>query len=230
MKGLKVTATIVLLAAAGGALAYWRTQAPVSVRVAAPERDVEIRVFGIGTIEAQISAKIGFQVPGRLIALEADQGDLLAPGAILARLDGAVQQARVQKAHVALEQSETTLAKANALLSRAQINAQQRQAIAERRQTLIERGAVSREAADDAIAAAAIARADVAVAETEVKVATAARKDFGATAAIEQSVLDQHVLVAPFKSRIIARLKEVGSTVNATEPVDRKSTRLNSSH
>jgi HlyD family secretion protein len=209
----------IVLAVATGGLVWWRSEAPVTVHVAQIERDVEARLFGIGTVEAQISARIGFQIAGRLVAVTADQGQILEAGTVIARLDSAVQEARVQKAQAAIQQSETALAKARALLERARVNYQQKQAIAERRQSLVEKGAATREATDEARTQAEIAKADVQVAEAEVSVANVARKDTASSSAIEQAVFDQHALVTPFRSRIIARLKEEGSAVNAAEPV-----------
>lgn len=214
-----VLVTFLVVIAAAGGLVWWRNNAPVAVTVAATERNVEARIFGIGTIEAQISAKIGFQIAGRIVSLDADQGQILEAGKIIARLEGSVQQARVQKAQVATQQSETGLAKAKALLTRAQVNYEQKQAIADRRQALVDKGAATREATDEARTQAEIAKADVLVAEAEVSVATVGRKDTAASSAIEAAVLDQHALMTPFRARIIARLKEEGSAVNPAEPV-----------
>ena len=50
-----------LVAAAGGAW-WYATQRPLAVPVAALERDVPIRVFGLGTIEAQVLSRVGFEV------------------------------------------------------------------------------------------------------------------------------------------------------------------------
>ncbi len=210
---------LVIVIAAAGAFAWWRNNAPLEVEVAREESGVEVRLFGIGTIEAQVAARIGFQLAGRLVSVSADQGQILETGSIIAQLDPAVQRARLQKAQVALLQSESTLVKAQALLARAQVNLRQREATAERRRTLVERGATTREAADDAQAQAEIAKADVAVAQAEVTVASTARKDFAATIAIEQALLDQHTLKTPFRSRVISRLKEEGSAINPAEPV-----------
>lgn len=208
-----------ILAAGAGAFLWWRNVAPLVLETVRIDKNIEPRLFGIGTIEAQISARLGFQLAGRIVTLAADQGQILEKGVEIARLDSSVQEARVQKAQVARQQSETAIAKAKALLARAQVNLRQREAAAERRRTLVERGAVSREAADDAIAQAEIAKADVAVAQAEVSVATAAQRDAAANFAIEKALLEQHRMVTPFKARIIARLKEAGSAVNPAEAV-----------
>lgn len=207
----------ILLAAAG--FVWWRSSAPVTVHLAQVERDVEARVFGIGTIEAQIAAQIGFQLAGRVTTVHAEQGQIHDKGTVLAQLDVTVQQARYQKALVALQQVENTIAKSLAQLKRAEVNMAQKKAIAERRLALVSRGAVTREAADEARAQFQIAEADVEVAKAEYALISATRKDLAASVAIEKALLDQHTLLAPFRARILNRLKETGSAVNPGEPV-----------
>jgi HlyD family secretion protein len=210
---------LLIVALAAGGLAWWARYSPVVVTTARVESNVEARLFGIGTIEAQISTKIGFQLAGRIISMDTDQGQIVDAGKVVSRLEATAQQARVQKSRVAMQQSETTLARTQALLARAKINFEQKMAIAERRQTLTERGTATREANEDAHTQAELARADVLVAEADVSAAAVARKDTAASAAIDIVALDQHALVTPFRSRIIARLKEEGSAVNPAEPV-----------
>jgi HlyD family secretion protein len=50
----KTAAGLVLVALAIGAAIYWHSFSEIPVRVAVVERDVEVRVFGIGTVEAQV--------------------------------------------------------------------------------------------------------------------------------------------------------------------------------
>ena len=76
-------ATLLGLAAAGGAWAL--RQRPVEVPVAREERDVPVRVFGLGTIEAQVSSRIGFEVAGTLAEVLADHGDRVPAGTVLAK-------------------------------------------------------------------------------------------------------------------------------------------------
>ena len=47
------------------------------------DRDVEVRVFGIGTVEAQVLSKIGFQIAGKVVSVAADQGDQVKADALL---------------------------------------------------------------------------------------------------------------------------------------------------
>ena len=203
----------------GGVSIYGQGFAPVEVAVARMEHDVEVRVFGIGTVEAQILSRVGFQVQGKIVELKSDQGDFIAEGAVIAKLDDAAQAARVRKAEVASQQAETAFAKAAAQRERADISYRQRQSVNQRRQALVDRGAVSREAAEDTQALEEIAKADAAIAGAEVSVARAAKEDASAQRRFEEIVLDQHILRAPFNSRVVARLKETGSIANVGEAV-----------
>ena len=201
------------------ALLYVRAYRPLEVEIAEPERNIEVRVFGVGSVEAQIVSKIGFQISGRIVALSADQGDSVAENSELARLEDSVQRARVAKAQVAKAQAEAALARARAGLNRSEVAIEQKASVNQRRQSLVGSGAVTREAADDARANESYARSDNEVAKADVQVSEAARKDVDASLAIEKVTLDQHRLVAPFNGRILARLKELGSIVAPGEAV-----------
>ncbi|HRD78151.1 MAG TPA: hypothetical protein PK264_19810, partial [Hyphomicrobiaceae bacterium] len=48
---------------------------PMGVPTAVMERDVAIRVFGLGTVEARVQSKIGFEVGATLTELAVDHGD-----------------------------------------------------------------------------------------------------------------------------------------------------------
>jgi hypothetical protein len=112
-----------LLAAAGVAAVAWAAVLrPVAVQVANTERDVPVQVFGLGTVEARVQSKIGFKVPGVLADLEADVGDRVARGAVLARLDSREQQALVARAKAAVEQAEANLQRATASVEKAEAN------------------------------------------------------------------------------------------------------------
>ena len=216
---IKVGLALGLVLAIAGGLLYWRVVREIPVRTAAPEQNVEVRVFGIGTIEAQVTSKVGFQIAGRLVSLEADQGDVVKAGALLAKLDDAGQRAKLAKTEAAKQQAAANLARAQAQRDRAQVAYQQKKSVNLRRQTLVGRGSVSQEAAEDAQAAEDIALSDIKVIESDVLVAVALREDAAAQHRIDAELLAQHELRAPFDVRIIARHKELGSVVSPGEIV-----------
>lgn len=203
--------------AVGGGL--WLTARPSMVEVAMVERDLPVRIFGLGTVEARILSRIGFSVGGAIVELNADHGDMVARGTVLARLDNAEQAARVTKAEAALSQARANRERARAGVARAEALFAQRRSASERRVALAGRGAGSEEAAEDAKAAAEIAAAELAVARSEVAVADAVLGDAEAQFRIETILLEQHILRAPYNSLVISRTKELGAVVAPTEAV-----------
>ena len=211
-------ALIAVLLAAGG-LYYWRVAREIPVQIAALQTNVEIRVFGIGTVEAQVVSRVGFQIAGKVIAIEADQGDFIKAGTVLAKLDDEAQRAKLMKTAAAKRQAAANLVKVQAQQSRAEITYQQKKKVNARRQQLAARGNVSPETAEDAQAAEETAHSDIDVFAADVGVAGALQDDTSAQRRSDEVVLAQHELRAPFDARVIARHKELGSVVNAGEPV-----------
>lgn len=206
----------VLLLAAGAGY-HWRFVREIPVRTAAPQQDVEVRVFGIGTVEAQIVSKVGFQIGGKVVAVNADQGDFVPTGTPLAQLDDAAQRAKVRKSEAAQRQAAANLARVQAQRERAEVAYQQKRNVNARRQTLAVRGTVSQETAEDSQAAEEIALGDARVIEADSKVAAVQQDDAASQRQLESVVLAQHELSAPFDARVVARHKELGSIVNPGE-------------
>jgi HlyD family secretion protein len=198
---------------------YWRFMREIPVRTVAPEQNVEIRVFGVGTIEAQVVSKVGFQIAGKVVALEADQGDMVKAGSLLAKLDDDAQRAKLRRSEAGQRQAAANLAKVEAQRGRAEISYQQKKSVNARRQTLAGRGSVSQEAAEDAQAAEEIALGDARIIEADTKVAAVLQEDAASQRQLDAVVLAQHELRAPFDARVIARSRELGSVANAGEAV-----------
>lgn len=192
---------------------------PVKMQVGAVQRDVAVEVFGLGTVEARVTSKIGFKVSGVLVELRADVGDRVAKGAVLARLDDREQAARVGRAKAATEQAEANVQRATASAQKAQANFANAKAISERRQKLVQSNSASVETAETAKTAQDAAFADVNLAASDIAVARAAIGDAKAQLQQESATLDFHTLAAPYDAMVTARLKELGSALGAGEPV-----------
>ena len=208
----------VIVALALGAM-YWFRLREIPVEIARAENGVEVRVFGIGTVEAQVVSRVGFQVAGKISMLGADQADIVKAGSVLARLDDEAQRARLSKSDAALRQSAANLQRVQAQRDRAEATYQQKRNVNARRQSLVGRGAVSQEAAEDAQAGEEIARSDLKVVEADVLVAKVLQDDASAQRRIDAVLLDQHELRAPFDARIVSRNRELGSVANAGEAI-----------
>lgn len=200
----------------GGGYA-WRFAREIPVQTAVAQSNVEVRVFGIGTVEAQVVSKVGFQIAGKVISVNADQGDFVKAGTLLAKLDDDAQRAKLMKSEAAQRQAAVNLKKAEAQRARAESSYKQKKSVNLRRQTLAVRGATSPEAAEDAQAAEDIALSDVKVVEADTMVAAVLQDDAAAQRRIDAVLVAQHELRAPFDARVIARHKELGSIANAGE-------------
>jgi HlyD family secretion protein len=204
--------------AIGGAYYAWAIR-EIPVRVSVPEENVEVRVFGIGTVEAQVLSKVGFQVGGKIVAVHADQGDFITAGTLLAKLDDEAQRAKLLKSEAARRQAAGNLTKARAQRDRAEASYQQKKNVNLRRRTLADRGTVSLETAEDAQAAEVMAHSDLQVAEADATIAATVKDDASAQHKLDTVVLAQHELIAPFDARVIARHKEIGSVAGAGESI-----------
>jgi HlyD family secretion protein len=214
----RVAAFAALLLAGAGAAAFARLQ-PLALEVARVERDVPLRVFGLGTVEARVLSRIGFEVPGVLTALEADHGDRVPAGTVLARLEPASQRARVARAEAALQSAEAQQLRVAASLERMTALYQQKRSTAQRRRELANRGTASLEAAELAETEAATALADLGVARADLAVARAQLADAQANLLAERTALAKHTLTAPFEALVVARHREAGAALAPGEAV-----------
>ena len=217
-RSVSLVILVVIAAAAvfGAWTLYLRT---VRVEVAGAARDVAVQVFGLGTVEARVTSKVGFKVSGVLVDLGADVGDRVARGTVLARLDDREQRARTARAGAAVQQAEANFQRANASVQKAQANYDNAKRINERRQALVESRTTSVETAETAKAVQDAAFGDLNLAKSDVMVAQAAIGDAKAQQQQEAATLDFHTLAAPYDAMVTARLKELGSALAAGEPV-----------
>jgi HlyD family secretion protein len=217
----RVLLAVVLLAliAVGGGGVWAVLLRPVAVQVARLEHDVPVQVFGLGTVEARVSSQVGFKISGVLVDLGADVGDRVAKGTVLARLDDREQTAQVARATAAVEQAEANLQRATASVEKAKANYANAKNISERRQKLVQGNITSVETAQTARAAEEAALADLNLANSDVLVAKAAISDAKAQRQLQTATLDFHTLAAPYDAMVTARLKELGSALNAGQSV-----------
>jgi HlyD family secretion protein len=192
---------------------------PITVQVASIENNVPVRVFGLGTVEARIRSEIGFEVGATLDELDADQGDRVTAGQVLARLNAGEQEAKVEKARAALLIAGVNIKRAEASRVKAQAVLEQKEATNRRVQSLMGRDVASKGTAEEAARDEAVAKADVSVAESEIDSANAQLVDAKAQLQFEETMLRHRTLVAPYDAVIVERHKEAGTVVKPGEPV-----------
>jgi HlyD family secretion protein len=209
----------VVAALAVGAGALFLTERPLTVAVVLPETDVALRIYGLGTVEARVLSRVGFEVGAALITLSADAGDRVTKGQNLAALHPAEQEARLLRADAAVAANAANLAKAEAAVARARAILAQRETANTRQQDLSRQDVASVQRAEEAQRDEDVAHADLAVAEAEVAVIRAQGADAAAALQLEKTLLAHHQLVAPFDAVIVARHAEAGAVVKAGDPI-----------
>ena len=212
-----IIGAIAVLAIGGAAL--FVTERPLTVPVVRAETGVPLRIYGLGTVEARVLSRIGFETGAALETLAADAGDRVSKGQELAALQPSEQEARVARAAAAVAANEANLAKAEAAVVRARAQLEQRVAANQRQQSLARRDVASAQRAEEAKRDEEVARADHAVAEADVALIRAQGDDAAAALRLEKTLLEHHRLAAPFDAVIVARHAEPGTVVKAGDPI-----------
>jgi HlyD family secretion protein len=216
---MRALAALVLIVGLGSAAYLFLTLRPIAVTVVTPERDVPVRVFGLGTVEARVYSQVGFPVGGTLAEIDADHGDTVRKGDILARLRSSEQEAKFARAEAGVLQAEVGITKADVNVGRASAILAQQHEVNRRQQDLASRNVVSRDAAEEAQRNEDVAAADLAVAKSEVEVSRARLADARAALAYEQALLDNHRLAAPYDAVVVERHAEPGSAIKAGDRI-----------
>lgn len=180
--------------------------APVEVTVATVERQpITPALFGIGTVEARYTYKIGPIVAGRLQRLEVHVGDRVAAGQVLGEMDPVDLDDRLRSQVSAVKRAEAELREAQARQAYALTQARRYEQLLGTHATSEETAATKRQDLDIAEAALAAAREDLARARADADSLAAQRNNLR--------------LVAPVDGVVAERDAEPGTTVVAGQAV-----------
>lgn len=180
--------------------------APVAVTVVPVEsRSIKPALYGIGTVEARYTYRIGPTVAGRVRTLDVHVGDTVRAGQVLGEMDPVDLDERIRSLQSERRRAEARLDEA--LARRAYALAQ-----AQRYEQLFTTRLVSEEVV-------ATRQQDLQVAEAAL---AAARQDVARTGSDREALEAQRAslrLVAPVDGVVIARHVDPGTTVVAGQPV-----------
>jgi HlyD family secretion protein len=195
-----------------------------------------------GTVEAT-DARLGFELPGRLVEIAVREGERVAAGQELARLDGSELEARRGQAAAQVDVARARLAELESGFRREEIEQGRAAAAAagervadaerdlERTRMLFDGRAVAREALDKSALALELARRQREQAASQLnllergarpeQIAGALAQVAQAEAAVEtlDATLAKLRLVAPFAGVISVRHREPGETIGVGTPV-----------
>jgi macrolide-specific efflux system membrane fusion protein len=165
--------------------------------------DIESAVTAVGTLEAVKSVDAGAQVSGQLKVLHIEIGDTVTKDQLLAEIDPATIENRIEINRAELANLQAQLQSRTAQLVFKQAN------IA-RQRNLIAGNAVAQQALDQAVADLAAAEADVNAIEAQI------RKQ-QATLAGDEVDLGYTKIFAPMAGTIVANPVKEGQTLNASQ-------------
>ncbi|WMS43888.1 efflux RND transporter periplasmic adaptor subunit [Acuticoccus sp. MNP-M23] len=212
-------AAIVAIALTAGGLAM-RFALPHSVeQVPVLPQTFSAEVLAPATLEAERRANIAMERTGRIAALGAAEGDVVAKGDVIARLEAEdlaaeleAAEATEQAAQLGVTMAEAEKARADATLSR--VTGEEA-----RKRTLVTRGVVSTAGHEVARAALDEAAAD----QTRAEAALArARSDADAAAArtrVRRAQLSDTVIRAPIGGVLVEQPANVGDTLSQGAPI-----------
>ena len=192
--------------------------APVAVTVAAVEsRALTPSLFGIGTVEARHTYKIGPTIAGRVKRVDVQVGDRVQAGQLLGEMDPVDLDDRIRSQESGVKRAEAALREAAARQSYAGTQAQRYEELLAVRSTSEEIVATKRQERQIAEAAWSVAQQDLA----------RSRSDLNALLAQRSSLR----LIAPVAGLVILRDADPGTTIVAgqavVEMIDPKSIWIN---
>jgi HlyD family secretion protein len=185
---------------------------------------------------------LAFEAPGRIVAIEVDEGASVTAGQVIARLDDRLARARVAAAEAAVDGAQANyqlarrgprgedLAAARAELDAATTAADHRFAEQHRSEKLGAVGAVPSASVDSDSAAARVAAANATAAAARYQAlvkGTRSEQLAAASAAVDAAkaeleaakvALDQTLLRAPHDGLVLRRYAEVGALVTTVSP------------
>lgn len=194
--------------------------APINVTVAqVEERAIAPAMFGIGTVEARYTQKIGPTAAGRVTMLAVDVGDMVQAGQLLAQLDPIDLDQRINAAAGGTARSAALEQAAAAQIADATARVTLAQSQAARTEQLKAGGWVTDAMVDQRRQELAAARANLAAAQAN---RAAAAQDRGRLGAERGALVEQRSnlrLVAPRAGLVVRRSVEPGTTVVAGQAV-----------
>jgi HlyD family secretion protein len=207
MKAFRVFLVVIVLAAvAVGGGYYWWHKKQSDLPVGFTQAN--------GRIEAE-RVDVALKFGGRIVEVLVDEGQMVAAGGVIARIDSTELQAQIRAAEAQTRQAHQELAQAKALVAQREGELSLAKAELKRTETLVGRGYATGETLDrrrsleiTAVAALNTANAQVASAEASIEASMAS------VAALQANLAD-YTLVAPRGGRVQYRLAEPGEILPA---------------
>lgn len=202
---LWLLAALVLLASgAAAANLYWgRSSGADFDTVSVVRGDIEKVVTALGSLQPKNYVDVGTQVSGQLKQVHVEIGDKVEQGQLIAEIDPAVYEIRVQSSQANLDKLTAQLAQreAEVTLARQRLN---------RNRQLLAANAMSQDTVEENEAALKVAQAQVKSLRAEIKAAESAL-------AGDITNLGYTKIYAPMAGTVVSESAVEGQTVNASQ-------------
>lgn len=193
---------------------------PVPVTVAMVEnRAIMPSLFGIGTVEARYTFRIGPTLAGRIKRVDVDVGDKVRAGQLLGEMDPVDLDDRVAALDAALKRAAANISAAEAQILDAAARKTYAETQAQRYEQLLQARTVSAESLDAKQQELQVTEAGLASAHANLE---AARQEMVRVQADLDALISQRAnlrLIAPMDGLVVARDAEPGTTVVAGQSV-----------
>ncbi|RDD69600.1 efflux RND transporter periplasmic adaptor subunit [Paracoccus versutus] len=197
-----------------------QSELPVVTLATAQQDWIEARVPVLGSLVARQEVQVHALVSGHEItSIEAEVGDRVEAGQVLARLSEDVLSAQLAQAEAEYQRAEAGVSQAESQIASTQASLTQAVSALERTRSLRQSGNASQAVLDQAVATEASARAAAASASDGLGVARAAVAQADAARRIARLNLDHARITAPVGGLVVARTARLGAIPGGGEPL-----------
>jgi RND family efflux transporter MFP subunit len=219
-------AILLLVLALCGAAAWWasRAWAVVAVDVTRPSVSQASAAAGApvltaaGYLIARRDAVVSAKIQGRLAELRVEEGSEVARGEVLARLESQDYEAQVERSKAQVARALAQVATTEAAITRAEADLAEQQRLEQQSARLVEEGVVPTDQLDAARSRVRLAEAALAQARADRDRAAAEARQARADVALNEALLQNTVIAAPFAGTVVKKMAEVGESVAPIPP------------
>jgi HlyD family secretion protein len=169
--------------------------------------------MGTGTLEAKVQTVVSTKIPGRILEVLVDQGDVVRSGQPLLRLDDSEFRQQVEIARSSLDAARATVERMQADASRSAAILEQSRIEYRRRESLFTSKSIAANEIDKR-------KEEMRVAEADVEKTKAAVVEARKNLVVAQNTIDYHLarlgdtlISAPFEGLIVRRDRDPGDVV-----------------
>lgn len=227
-KGLWIGLCLVILVAAGGALAWRARAAFAATEVETTKPSIEQGPGGAeagsplltasGYVVARRKAVVSAKIQGRLAELRVEEGSRVRENDVLARLESDDYEAQVRRARAQVQQADAQITAAQAAIRRAEADLAEARRQVGVNERLTREEILPKDTLDASRSRVAVLEAAIGQARADEQRANAARTQAEADLRYSEALLQNTIIRAPFTGVVVKKMAEVGESVAPIPP------------